>query len=217
MRCEIFDESSRVPLKQNTGTQVGPEISIIGTNVDPISKLECYEDNYCVQYESDKDRAAVDQEVQTERPYEVENESKLADVGSTERIGNNLRKQMLHSSTSEFTAKKVSSAMSRNIRIESGNNLHSTKCSTCNINKLHKYVFTRDGSRRRSLSYEYLKNQESKCAKVGCKRCLARGIMHPTSVTKELQILVNMSKSSSFFHSGEIIAEVVGEHATSTK
>ena len=40
--------------------------------------------------------------------------------------------------------------------------------------------------------------------------------MHPTSVSKEVMMLLNMSKSS-FFRSGDIIPEVEGENGNSYK
>lgn len=123
---------------------------------------------------------------------------------------------MLMESAPEIATRKLQEREETVSRRSSALSRQSSNCSNCKSNHSYKYNYKKNGSRRRSLSYEYLKNQEDKCAKVGCKRCQRRGIMHSTSVSKEVQMLLNMSKSS-FFGSGEIIPEVEGDDANSQK
>ena len=94
--------------------------------------------------------------------------------------------------------------MSRNATVNS----KTSDCAQCMNNRPHAYKFIRDRSSGRSArSYEQQQKQESNCAAVGCGRCVKRGIMHPSRTARDLEMLLNGSKSTI----GEIITEMVNE------
>ena len=46
------------------------------------------------------------------------------------------------------------------------------------------------------------------CSHVSCKRCLRKGVLHPSDTSQQIEMMLNASKSSI----GEIIAEVADDH-----
>jgi len=59
------------------------------------------------------------------------------------------------------------------------------ECKDCISNSSYKYLVHRNGTRRRSVSFEYLRNQEDKCKTISCNKCRIKAIMHPNSTSKE--------------------------------